>query len=148
RNSCQDSFLSECEQAIQRCPAHESRMCTVRTTRPRFPDTFVGTIPILRHILSKTDQRFLGGPIEALPILSILRSRLNDFSINVKLQLLPRTISDAHRARTEIPVQIFQFSFRRSDLSKNGVQNPQFWLCEPCCVQEPCKETFCFVKIA
>src|SRR5207302_6161914 len=127
--------------------AHESRMCMVGTTRPRFPDAFVRTIPILRHILSQTDQHFLSSPIEALPILSILRSRLNDFSINVELELLPRTISDAHRARTEIPVQIFQFSLGRSDLSKNGVQNPQFWLCEPGCVQEPCEEAFCLVEI-
>src|SRR5437667_2651976 len=99
------TLLVQCQQSVEGCPAHQTRMCVVYTRAPRLPDTRIRSIPIPGNVLSKTSQRFLHTAIKAVPVLSKLRRRLDDFAVNIQLELLAGCVSDPDRTRTAIPVQ-------------------------------------------
>src|SRR5579864_468746 len=90
----------------------------------RFPNSLIRAVPVLCHIAAKTEQCFLRHTVQAPCVLSVLRSRFNHFSVNVKLKLLSGAIADTHWTRTKISREVLDFSFLGRDLSEHGVENP------------------------
>jgi hypothetical protein len=52
-----------------------------------------------------------------------LRCRVDDLSINIELELIPRSVSDAYRPRSSISAQVFQFTFYRRLIAVERIQN-------------------------
>jgi hypothetical protein len=51
-----------------------------------------------------------------------LRCRVDDLSINIELELIPRSVSDAYRPRSSISAQVFQFTFYRRLIAVERIQ--------------------------
>src|SRR5690242_21738323 len=93
------------DEAVQSCPAQQPRMCVVLWSTAWFPDAFIGFVPVFQNVVSESDKCFLHLAIKRPPARCILRSRVNDFAINVELELMARRVANTNWAGLPVAVQ-------------------------------------------
>ena len=92
-------------------------MSVVLTPASRLPNTLVGLVPMLRHVISEADQYLLHFAIKSAAVKGELRGRVNHLAVNIQLKLISRRVSYADGPRTAISAQVIQLPFDGSIIS-------------------------------
>src|SRR5579864_6772148 len=106
----------------------------------RFPDAFVGKAPMLYDVVAESDEHLLHFAIEVSSAKCELGGGIDDLTVHIKLQLVPRRITDSHRGRVLVSAQPLGLTFLLGRIAKHGVEDSQFRLGKPRGVEHPVEE--------
>ena len=84
---------------IQSSPTEDARMSVMMASRARFPDAFVRLVPVAANVISKRAEHPSRLSIQNATGADEVSHRIDDFAINVKLQLVDSGVADPNRNR-------------------------------------------------
>src|SRR5512133_1200822 len=113
-----------------------------------FPDTIVGLTPVFCNVVSQFEQHLARGAVELMSFGGEMPDGIDDFAVNVELQLTSRAISDAHRAGLTEPGEMIQITLLGNTQTVNGVHDLEARMREARCMEHPFAKGFGFLAEA
>src|SRR5215213_1525097 len=94
------------DEPVQSYPAQHFRMGMVEAAGTPFPDPLVRLAPSLAHRTTETVEHPARVAVEAPPAVQEPGGAVDDLSIDVELELALGVVTDPHRARPRITLQM------------------------------------------
>src|SRR5205814_3848279 len=120
-DSAELAALLHFQNAIERHPAHQSRMGVRPSFVSIFPNSVVRLAPMFADIFGALTQHLLRVAIEIFLFANEMRNGFDHFSVEIELHLLARGIADAHRTRTSVSMKMRQIALSQRAFAKNIV---------------------------
>ena len=118
--------LVHLDEPIERDPAERLRVGVVEAAGAPLPDALVRLAPAPAHRVAKPVEHASGIAVETPASPRKLRRGVEDFPVDVELELAVGVVADAHRARAGVTPQISQLSLGQPGLPEHVVEHLEF----------------------
>ncbi len=94
--------VRELDQPVHRRPAERARVRVRPPAGAHFPEALVGLAPVPDDEVAEGDERLGGLAVESAAAPGELRGGVDHFAVDVELELVARSVPQAHRPRTAV----------------------------------------------
>src|SRR5215212_2462593 len=140
--------LVHLDEPIERDPAERLRVSVVEAARAPLPDALVRLAPAPAHRVAKPVEHASGIAVETPTSTCKPRRGVEDFPVDVELELAVSIVAYAHRARAGVTLQISQLLLGQPGLTEHVVEHLEFGPGEACGVEHPAVKGLCFLVVA